>query len=84
MEGAAGELRKGNLKKTGLTDKGFHQDRSFILVEIAGDEMYFQTVTRNGTTVDSGLIEKTTRGQKSTKAVSRGNDAARYVSAQDQ
>ena len=30
-EGAAGELRKGNLKKTDLTAAGYDQDRSFIL-----------------------------------------------------
>ena len=57
-EGASGELRKGDLKKTGLTASGYDQDRSFMLVEIAGDELYFQTISRTGVTVDSGVIRR--------------------------
>src|SRR3990172_6437680 len=55
-EGASGELRKGNLRKTDLTAVGYDQDRSFMLVEIAGDELYFQTISPTGLTVDSGVI----------------------------
>jgi 3',5'-cyclic AMP phosphodiesterase CpdA len=58
-EGAAGELRNGDLKKTDMTEKGYDKDRSFILVEVAGDEMYFQAISRTGTTVDSGMIRRT-------------------------
>jgi predicted phosphodiesterase len=57
-EGAAGELRKGDLKKTGLTAAGYDQDRSFMLVEISGDELSFQTISRNGKTADSGIIRR--------------------------
>ena len=57
-EGCSGELRKGNLTKTDLTAAGFDQDRTFMLVEIAGDELYFQTISRVGKTVDSGVIER--------------------------
>jgi predicted MPP superfamily phosphohydrolase len=56
IEGAAGELRQGNLKKSDLTASGFDQDHSFILVEISGDELDFQTISRTGKTVDSGVI----------------------------
>jgi len=57
IEGAAGELRKGNLTKgTTLIASGYDQDLSFVLVEIAGDAMSFQTISRLGTTVDSGVI----------------------------
>jgi predicted phosphodiesterase len=58
VEGASGSLRKGNLKKTGLTAAGYDRDRSFMLVEIAGDELYFQTISRTGLTVDSGVIQR--------------------------
>ena len=61
MEGASGELRPGNLAHTAITEKGFDTDRSFVLSEIAGDEMYFQTVSRTGATVDSGVIHRTIR-----------------------
>ena len=57
-EGASGELRKGNLRKTGLTAVGYDQDRSFMLVEIAGEEFSFQTISRTGLTVDSGVIHR--------------------------
>ena len=57
-EGASGELRKGNLTKTNLTAAGYDQDRTFMLVEIAGDELYFQTISRIGLTVDSGVIQR--------------------------
>ncbi len=59
-EGASGSLRAGNLKKTALTAAGYDQDRSFMLVEIAGDELYFQTISRTGRTVDSGVIGRVT------------------------
>jgi predicted phosphodiesterase len=57
-EGASGSLRKGNLRKKDLTAAGYDQDRSFMLVEIAGDELYFQTISRTGLTVDSGVIRR--------------------------
>ena len=60
-EGASGELRAGNLAHAAITDKGFDTDRSFMLIEIAGDEMYFQTISRTGVTVDSGVIHRTVR-----------------------
>ncbi len=58
-EGASGSLRAGNLGKSTITDKGFDADRSFMLIEIAGDEMYFQTTSRTGAIVDSGVIRRT-------------------------
>jgi predicted phosphodiesterase len=60
-EGASGELRPGNLARSAITDKGFDTDRSFMLIEIAGDEMHFQTISRTGITVDSGVIHRTIR-----------------------
>jgi 3',5'-cyclic AMP phosphodiesterase CpdA len=57
-EGSSGSLRKGNLKKTALTAVGYDQDCTFMLVEIAGDELYYQTISRTGKTVDSGVIRR--------------------------
>jgi predicted phosphodiesterase len=57
ITGAGGEVRKNGIrKKSPLTEKGFDQDLSFMLVEIAGDEMHFQVISRTGATVDSGVI----------------------------
>ena len=57
ISGGAAKLRKGNIKKSDLTAAGFDRDRSFMLVEIDGDRLYFQTLSRTGVTVDSGVFE---------------------------
>jgi len=60
-EGASGQLRAGNLKRSAQTAKGFDTDRSFLMIEIAGDDLYFQAISRTGATVDSGVIHRTIR-----------------------
>ncbi len=57
-EGASGELRAGNLQPTDFKAAGFDQDRSFLLIEISGDELYFQAISRTGVTVDAGTIRR--------------------------
>ena len=56
VEGASGELRPGNLQAASFQSKGFDTDRTFMLVEISGDQLYFETISRTGTIVDSGMI----------------------------
>jgi hypothetical protein len=75
-EGASGSLRRGNLRKTGMTAAGYDQDRSFMLVEIAGDELHFQTISRTGLTVDSGVIRRVAKitGAASWPTVRPGHD----------
>jgi hypothetical protein len=58
VSGAAGKLRKGNIARTTMTAKGFDTDYSFMLVEIVGDQMYFEVISRAGRTVDSGVIAR--------------------------
>jgi len=60
-EGASGELRAGNLSASTITAKGFDADRTFMLIEIAGDDLYFQATSRTGVAVDSGVIHRTLR-----------------------
>jgi predicted phosphodiesterase len=57
-EGASGELRYGNLKKTDLTAAGYDKDRSFLSIEISGDDLSFQAISRTGITVDSGSFHR--------------------------
>ena len=40
------------------TAASFDQDQSFMLMEIAGAEMFFRAVSRTGKTVDSGVIQR--------------------------
>lgn len=57
ISGAGGKLRSGDVKDNSpLTEKAFDTDLSFMLFEVAGDEMHFQVVSRAGETVDSGVI----------------------------
>lgn len=60
-EGASGSLRPGDLAPSAITAKGFDADRSFMLIEIAGDDLYFQATSRTGVVVDSGVIHRTVR-----------------------
>jgi 3',5'-cyclic AMP phosphodiesterase CpdA len=60
-EGSSGQLRPDGLTKTVITDEGYDSDRTFMLIEVAGDEMYFQTLSRTGTQVDSGVLRRPVR-----------------------
>ena len=55
VEGASGKLRKG-INASAESAAAFDQDQSFMLVEIAGSELTFRTITRTGRVVDSGII----------------------------
>ncbi|HEY9283701.1 MAG TPA: metallophosphoesterase [Pyrinomonadaceae bacterium] len=61
ISGAGGKLREGDVKKTQMTEAAYDKDMSFMLVEVAGDEMHFQVVNRTGETVDSGVIPRAKR-----------------------
>lgn len=57
ISGAGGKLRPGDVKKgSPLTVKAFDKDMSFMLLEVAGDRMHFQVISRTGETVDSGVL----------------------------
>jgi predicted phosphodiesterase len=61
ISGAAGSLRENDIRETGLTARGFDRDYSFMLMEARGDELYFQSITRRGETVDAGVLVKQSR-----------------------
>lgn len=58
ISGAAGKLRRGDIERTDLTAAGFDEDRSFMLVEITGDAMRFQSISRAGRLVDGGVLPR--------------------------
>ena len=68
--GSSGKLRKGNLERSEITASGYDQDRTFMLMQIAGDELHFQTINRVGKTVDSGVLPRMQR----TKVVSQSGE----------
>ncbi len=56
--GASGKLRKGDDTKAAFQAKGYDRDLSFLLMEIAGDELFFQALSRTGQTIDSGVLSR--------------------------
>jgi hypothetical protein len=44
-----------------LTATGFDQDYHFMLIEITGNELYFQAISRKGETVDAGVMTRPAR-----------------------
>ena len=58
ISGGAGSLRAGDIRPTDLTDVGFDRDYHFMLVEISGDELFYQAISRTGATIDSGVVRR--------------------------
>lgn len=63
VAGGSAKLRRGDLQKSAQTEVGYDNDRTFMLVEIAGDAFHFQTLTRAGTTIDKGVIQRQPKKQ---------------------
>jgi predicted phosphodiesterase len=76
--GAGGSLRKGDIRRTDMTDKGFDTDYSFLIAEIDGDQMYFQAISRTGDTIDSGVFKRPDAGNG---AAAAGKPAAEVPAA---
>jgi 3',5'-cyclic AMP phosphodiesterase CpdA len=62
--GSSAKLRRGDLEKSSLTVYGNDQSYAFMLIEIDGDELYFQAISDKGVTLDAGSIRRT--GEDST------------------
>jgi predicted phosphodiesterase len=58
ISGASAKLRRGDIEKSPLTAKGYDQGYTFMIAEIDGDDMYFQTISDRGETIDSGVIRR--------------------------
>jgi hypothetical protein len=58
VSGAAGSLRRGDMRPTAVTARGFDEDYHFMLMEVSGSELFFQAITRTGRTIDAGVITR--------------------------
>ena len=56
VTGAAGKLRRGDIKPAEFAAYGNDREYSFMLIEVTDKEMYFQCVDRLGKTLDKGTI----------------------------
>jgi len=61
--GSGGQFAGGDLDpKSPITAKGYDKDNAFLIAEIIGDDLTFNTVSKTGQIVDSGVIKR--RGAK--------------------
>jgi predicted phosphodiesterase len=58
VSGSGGQLRKGDTRSSQMNAFSYDQDQTFMLVEIANDDLSFATVTRTGAVVDSGVLHR--------------------------
>ena len=63
--GNSAKLRRGDLLKTDLTAKGWDRGYAFMLVEIVGDDLYFNVLSEKGETIDAGSIHRTGKIEQS-------------------
>jgi hypothetical protein len=60
--GNSAKLRSDSITKNSpITAKGFDTDYAYMVAEIVGDEMSFQTISRTGKIVDSGKFKRVER-----------------------
>ncbi len=59
ISGGAGSLRRDDIRRpSAIMARGFDTDYHFLMMEIAGDELWFQAISRTGATVDAGVITR--------------------------
>jgi len=61
--GNSGKLMTHDLRASGERVKGFDTDRTFMIVEIFGNKLFFQVISRKGETIDSGELARNTPGE---------------------
>ena len=60
--GAGGQLdAHGRDARSTITANAFDKDLAFLAVEISGDQLYFNAISRTGEVVDSGTLTRTPR-----------------------
>lgn len=57
VTGAGGDSVR-TLRSSAMTVASFDREQAFTAVEVSGAELFFQTVSRTGLTVDAGVIRK--------------------------
>jgi 3',5'-cyclic AMP phosphodiesterase CpdA len=59
ISGGAGSLRKADIRQpSAIMARGFDTDFHFMMMEISGDTLYFQVISRTGDTIDAGTITR--------------------------
>jgi predicted MPP superfamily phosphohydrolase len=56
--GSSAKLRKRNIRRSGLTARGLDSQQAFMTMEIDDQQAFFETIGRDGSSVDSGVITR--------------------------
>jgi predicted phosphodiesterase len=76
VSGGAGSLRPGDGTPASYVARTFDSDYHFMLVEIDGDELHFQAISRSGRTVDAGTLYQDRRDAPLERGATRRDTAA--------
>lgn len=76
VSGAAAKLRESDIRRTPLTEKGFDRDLSFMLIELTPEQMQFQVISRQGETVDSGVVVRSAKAPQQKEAAAAATAGA--------
>jgi predicted phosphodiesterase len=74
ISGGAGSLRPGDGAAAPHIARTFSSDYHFMLIEIDGDELHFQAISRDGTTIDAGTLYQDGRDARQTDTATRHQD----------
>ena len=78
ISGGAGSLRIGDGTPAPYIARTFDEDYHFMLIEIDGDDLYFQAISRHGLTIDAGELSLTDdEAAKASAATPAGTPARR-------
>ena len=59
ISGGAGSLRQADIRRPSpIMARGFDTDFHFMMMEVSGDTLYFQAISRTGDTIDAGSITR--------------------------
>jgi predicted phosphodiesterase len=68
VQGDSGKLIHHDFYRSDMMAKSFDNDRTFMVVEIVGENLYFQTISGSGETVDSGVLPRPAASVKAAAA----------------
>ena len=68
VQGDSGKLVHHDFHRSDLMEKSFDRDRTFMIVEVAGENLSFQTIAAGGDTVDTGTLPRPAASVKAAAA----------------
>ena len=72
VSGGAGSLRPGDGVPTSYIARTYSGDYHFMLVEIEGDYLHFQAISRTGRTIDAGTLSRVGRRSPASRITALG------------